>query len=245
MRKTLEICVDALESIFIAEKAGADRIELCSSLALEGLTPSYGMMKIAAQVSIPVYAMIRPRGGNFIYSSKEVECMLEDIYAAHNTQMAGVVFGCLTEDCSFDRDAMKSLYKAAKSKNLGVTVHRAFDAVKSPFEALDFLMDLGAERVLTSGLKPTAMEGVDLLAALTAHAKGRISIMAGSGINPENLAQCIEKTNANEFHFSAKKEGATGASSGSISNNPQDKSVIIADGALIAKARRILDEYER
>lgn len=241
MKRQLEICVDALDSVFIAEKAGADRVELCSALGLDGLTPSYGMMKIAAQVSIPVYAMIRPRGGNFIFNHNEVEWMLKDIHAAHKAQMTGVVLGCLTEASVFDMDVMKSLYKAAKSKNMGVTVHRAFDVVSEPFEALDFLMTLGAERLLTSGQKPTALEGADLLRQLVKYASGRISIMVGSGINPQNLAEAIQKTNAPEYHFSARKKVKSSDLPLQITNSFEEGGATIADRDLILAARRILD----
>ncbi len=245
MKKKLEVCVDVLESVFIAEKMGADRVELCSSLSLDGLTPSYGMMKVAALASVPIYAMIRPRSGNFIYTDKELEWMHEDIYAAYHTGIDGVVFGCLNVNSSFDKEAMRSLYKAAKSKNLGVTIHRAFDAVNDPFEALDFLMELGVERLLTSGQKQTALEGADLLFQLVQYSSNRISIMAGSGVNPENLRECIKKTNAHEFHFSARKTSKALSQNTNTINNVEADKPLIADGDLILRARHILDECER
>ncbi len=234
MKKHLEICVDMLASAFIAEKMGADRIELCSSLALDGLTPSYGMMKIAARLSIPIYAMIRPRGGNFVYTSQEIEWMLEDIHAVHQAGLDGIVFGCLNEDFSFDKDTMRILQKTAKSKNLPITVHRAFDVVKDPFEALDFLLEMGVQRLLTSGQKPSALEGAELIAQLVKQSQNKISIMAGSGVHPANLAECIQKTKAHEFHFSARKHAK---------NNIMNEDYIIADPDLISEARHILNKY--
>jgi copper homeostasis protein len=196
----LEICVDTVAATTLAARAGVARIELCAALSEGGLTPSQGLMKVAAGLSVESHAMIRPRAGGFIYSSEEVAAMLDDIAAAKEAGLAGVVFGALTRDGALDLPILSELIAAARP--LEVTLHRAIDMTQDPFLALEQAIDLGFQRILTSGQKETALEGVSVIAKLVAQAGGRIEIMAGSGINVENVEEIIQKTGISDVHSS-------------------------------------------
>lgn len=204
MSYQIEVCVDTIESLHNAISGGATRIELCSCLALGGLTPSFGLMKQAASISsVPVYAMIRPRQGDFLYSSEEVECMLEDIYMAQKCGLHGVVFGALTKHGDIDMLTTSEIIKASKS--LGVTFHRAIDLCADYSQALENVIELGCERLLTSGLAPTAFEGKKIITSMVEQASNRISIMAGSGVNARNAVSIIKETQVREIHLSGKE----------------------------------------
>ncbi|OEF28634.1 copper homeostasis protein CutC [Vibrio rumoiensis] len=199
----LEVCIDNLESLHLAISGGATRIELCSSLALGGLTPSYGFMKKSAELSsVPVYAMIRPRQGDFLYSTEDIESMIEDIHMAKQAGLQGVVFGTLNPQGNIDMQAAQSLMKAAGE--LGVTFHRAIDQCSDYAQAIEDIAALGCERILTSGLASTAEQGTDVIADMVKLAKGRFSIMAGAGVNIDNAANIIKHTGVNEVHLSGK-----------------------------------------
>jgi copper homeostasis protein len=199
----LEVCIDNLESLHYAQQGGASRIELCSSLALGGLTPSAGFMQLAAKhASIPVYAMIRPRQGDFLFSSDDVEIMLADIHAAKQAQLQGVVIGVLTKEGHIDRDILNSLMKEANG--LGVTFHRAIDQCIDPMAALDNIMAASCERILTSGLQANALDGVDMIADMVTYCGERLSIMAGAGVTATNAKQIITRTGISEIHLSGK-----------------------------------------
>ncbi len=201
----LEVCIDNIESLQHAISGGATRIELCSSLALGGLTPSYGFMQQAAKIStIPIYAMIRPRQGDFLYSEEEVEIMHCDIESAHQAGLHGVVLGVLNQDGDIHMPFATALCQHAKSLGLGVTFHRAFDQCCNPEQALDDVISLGCERILTSGLAPTAPEGCDVIHSLVKQADGRINIMAGAGVNADNVRSLVEHTHVQEVHLSGK-----------------------------------------
>ena len=205
MKPELEVCIDNLESLHLAVEGGADRIELCSSLALGGLTPSFGFMKKAAQLSsIPVYAMIRPRQGDFIFDAEDIECMLEDIEAASIAGLTGVVLGVTKSDGSLDMNTLEKLTQKAKSLNLGMTLHRAIDVSPDYKLALEQAIQLGFERVLTSGLAPTAESGLAVLEDMVQLAKGRIDIMAGAGVNAENASLLLQSSKVNALHLSGK-----------------------------------------
>ncbi|AXY01824.1 copper homeostasis protein CutC [Vibrio alfacsensis] len=205
MNTQLEVCIDNIESLHNAIAGGATRIELCSSLALGGLTPSYGFMQQAAKLSsVPVYAMIRPRQGDFFYSEEEIEMMRWDIEAAHQAGLNGVVFGVLTQDGDIHMPYATALCEFAQALGLGVTFHRAFDQCRDAEKALEEIISLGCERILTSGLAASAPQGIDVLTVLVAKAKGRIAIMAGAGINADNVSQLIEQTQVTEVHLSGK-----------------------------------------
>uniref|UniRef100_A0A3Q1GJL4 Copper homeostasis protein cutC homolog n=1 Tax=Acanthochromis polyacanthus TaxID=80966 RepID=A0A3Q1GJL4_9TELE len=187
----MEVCVDSVESAVNAERGGAGRLELCSSLLEGGLTPSLGLLQVVKQyVKIPVYVMIRPRGGDFLYSDQEVEVMRKDIEVMKSQGADGVVLGALTEDGRVDAELCMELL--------------AFDMVHDPAIALEALISLGFQRVLTSGCDSTSLEGLPLIKRLIDQAKGRIIIMPGGGITERNLQRILEGSGAQEFHCSAR-----------------------------------------
>lgn len=199
----IEIAVFSLESAITAINAGAHRIELCSAPAEGGLTPSAATMRLARKyIKIPIHVMIRPREGDFCYSEKEFEAMLLDIAAAKMVGMEGVVAGILNPDGTVDEKRMALLVDAAFPLN--VTFHRAFDMVKDQDEALEAIIYAGCTRILTSGGKQTAPEGIEKLAELVKKSGDRISIMPGSGVNINNIKNIIEITGVKEIHLSAR-----------------------------------------
>ncbi len=203
MSISVEVCVDNFESLRTAERAGADRIELCSSLVLGGLTPSNGFIQMAvAHATIPVYAMVRPRQGDFYYSEQEVEIMLKDIYAARLAGAQGVVLGVLDQTANIDRHVLKALM--GEAGQMGVTFHRAIDLCVNLEAGLETIIEAGCERILTSGQAKTALAGSACIAALVAQARGRISVMAGAGISHSNVNEIISKTEVADVHLSAK-----------------------------------------
>ena len=181
----VEICVEGIASAIAAGVGGADRIELCENLAVGGVTPSLGTLAYAAQhVPSTIHALIRPRGGDFVYSRAELQVMTNDLELCQ-WQARGAVFGVLDESNRVNIAAMRALIKAARPKS--ITFHRAFDIVRDPIEALDTLIDLGVDRVLTSGRPGPARDSIDLLAKLVAHAGDRITILAGGSVTPGDL----------------------------------------------------------
>jgi copper homeostasis protein len=199
----LEICCYSVQSAIIAEESGADRIELCAGVHEGGTTPSASCIKIIKKlVSIPVHVIIRPRGADFCYSDIEFECMKLDIIHCKENGVSGIVTGVLLSEGSIDVERTRELIDLAKPMNF--TFHRAFDMVKDHFKALEQLIEIGADRILTSGGEQTAVMGKDLLKGLVEKASGRIVIMLGSGINHENILSLKTHTGAKEFHCSAK-----------------------------------------
>lgn len=196
----VEVCTNSLESALNAEKGGADRIELCSTLGLGGITPSFGLLKsIKEHITIPVHVLIRPRSGDFLYTDLEFETMLKDIELCVDLGFEGLVSGVLCQDFSVDIPRVKALKKA--SGDLKFTFHRAFDWVKDPISALDELEKIGVDYILTSGQKIKAEEGIDLLEVLQERSS-RCTIMPGSGIRAENVMMFKEK-NFKIVHLSA------------------------------------------
>lgn len=194
----IEVCLDSAESAQAAADGGADRVELCASLVEGGITPSAGMIAATRQqIDVGLQVMIRPRGGDFCYSASEVDGMLHDIEVARDLGADGVVLGALTPDGRVDRSLTARLIAAAAP--LGVTFHRAFDMTREPAEALDALIELGIERLLTSGQEASALEGLELIAELIARAAGRMIVMPGCGITPRNLDRVLA-TGAREVH---------------------------------------------
>jgi copper homeostasis protein len=198
----LEVCVDRAEGLAAAIEGGADRVELCSALDVGGLTPSRGMMAQAAEADIPVYAMIRPHAGSFVFDRAAREIMLADIDAARECGLAGVVLGASLPDGRLDVDLLSAL--ADRARGMGTTLHRAFDLVPDPLAALEQAIELGFERILTSGLKTSAFDGAAAIATLVQHSGGRISIMAGSGIGPSNIVELLRSTGVREVHGSCR-----------------------------------------
>ena len=199
----LEVCVDSMASALAAQDGGAARIELCASLLEGGLTPSAATIEIARQqLTIDINVMIRPRGGDFLHTDLECAIMQRDIEVAKNADVNGIVIGLLTADGEIDTARLEPLI--AKARPLSVTFHRAFDMVADPHRALNTLIDLRVDRVLTSGLAPTAREGATTIVTLTKQAAGRIIVMPGGGINAQNIATIAQQTKARELHMSGR-----------------------------------------
>ena len=201
----VEVCANGVESCLAAQEGGADRVELCAGIPEGGTTPSYGEIQVARRVltSTRLHVIIRPRGGDFLYSDLEVERMAADIAVCRELGVDGVVFGCLKADGTLDMD--KNRYLMQCSHGMSVTLHRAFDRAADPVQALEDAIALGFDRILTSGQQPKAMQGVELLAQLHRQAAGRIILMAGSGVTEENIRDIREATGLTEFHFSARE----------------------------------------
>lgn len=205
MKPLIEICLESVESVIAAEKGGADRVELCSDLFEGGLTPTIGTVKTALKKSnIKINVMIRPRGGDFCYSDEEFEVMLEDVKALKDTGINGIVFGILTPEGDVDIVRSKELIELARP--LPVTFHRAFDMTRDPYKSLEDLINLGVDRVLTSGQEATVPEGADLLEELVKIAGDRIIVMPGCGITERNFPKLQEKIKAKEYHIYLPKE---------------------------------------
>lgn len=196
----LEVCASNLASALAAEQGGAERIELCSALSVGGITPSYGLLQhLSTTTRLEIMTLIRPREGNFVYTGRELEVMENDIRALRGL-CSGVVIGALTPQGEIDLAAMKRLMKAAQG--MPVTFHRAFDRCRDPFTALEQIIDLGCIRILTSGQQPQAIQGIDLLRCLNEQAAGRIIIMPGGGVTPDNARAILDHTSCQEIHAS-------------------------------------------
>jgi copper homeostasis protein len=195
----VEVCADSVASAIAAERGGAARVELCSSLIEGGVTPSGGLIEMTrAAVSMPLHVMIRPRGGDFCYEAEEFETMKRDIAVAKRLGANGVVFGIL--DANGNVDVARTRQLADLARPLAVTFHRAFDMTADLFRALEDVCIAGADRVLTSGGEPTSLQGQETIAQLVRKAEGRIVVMPGSGIRPENARRLVERTGVKEVH---------------------------------------------
>lgn len=199
---TLEICVDTPDDLAAAIEAQVDRIELCSALDLGGLTPTPGMIELAKGSDVPIYAMIRPRAGDFIYTPSEVRSMEADIAAMQSAGFEGVVFGVLNRDKTLDIATLSRLCSAAG--DMGKTLHRAVDEMPLPRTAVQTAIDLGFERILTSGGANTAVEGLDEIVEMNSVANGRIEIMAGSGVSYRVVDQ-LDRAGIHSFHASCRE----------------------------------------
>jgi copper homeostasis protein len=205
----LEIIAYDIEGCVLAERNGADRIELCTDPHLGGTTPTLSLLKEAVElVKIPIHVMIRPRGGDFNYTEEEFYRMLECIPAIRDLGAAGVVFGVLNSDYTFDVYRNRLLMN--QCKNLNVTFHRAFDELAHPYTSLRKIIDLGFNRILTSGQQDTAIEAAEFLSELVSEAANAITIMPGSGITSRNIAMLDHIIGAREYHTSAKKVDGQG-----------------------------------
>ncbi len=205
----IEVCANSAASCVTAEQGGAARVELCAGIPEGGTTPSYGEMVTARRaIGIQMNVIIRPRGGDFLYTPAEMQAMLLDIEAAKAAGADGVVFGCLRADGTIDIERNRQLKEAAG--NLSTTFHRAFDVCRDPFTALEEIIALGFDRILTSGQEASAPQGAALLAELVRRADGRIIIMPGCGVNEHNVAELARATGAQEFHMSARHRVESG-----------------------------------
>ena len=203
---TFEVCIDSVQSAINAQEAGANRVELCDNLFEGGTTPSAGMIKQVRKAApdIKLFVIIRPRGGDFVYSEDEINIMLSDIEMASQFGGDGRVSCWLVEDGDIDTANTKKLIEACNG--LSFTFHRAFDMCKDPLKAIDQLASIGVNRILTSGLEQTADLGIEFIKKIILHANNRLNILVGSGIKPDNIKLIADRTQAKEFHFSARRE---------------------------------------
>ncbi|HEY9113441.1 MAG TPA: copper homeostasis protein CutC [Bacteroidales bacterium] len=199
----IEVCVNSVESAVNAQKGGATRVELCDNLLEGGTTASAGtLLAVRAKLICELNVLIRPRGGDFLYNNTELETIMNDIAFAKKAGADGIVFGFLTEEGKIDVTLLKEMITQARP--LSITFHRAFDMCDDPFEALEQLIKLRVDRILTSGQKQTALEGSTLLKQLIQKAGNQIIIMPGGGIRPINIEKLIKKTGAREYHVSSR-----------------------------------------
>lgn len=234
----LEVIGFTLEGCIMAQQAGAHRIELCDSPADGGTTASYGFIKAAREkLQIDLFPIIRPRGGDFLYTDDEFEIMKTDVKLCKDLGCDGVVIGMLTKDGKVDKKRCAALVNYAYP--LGVTFHRAFDRTVNAFKALEDIIEIGCERILTSGQKPNALQGIDLIKQLIEKADDRIIIMPGSGVTSDNIVQIAQATAAVEFHASARMK----MKSKMTYNNPalnENLESMIVDEAEIKKMLALL-----
>lgn len=222
----LEVIAFTIESCLLIEQAGAHRIELCDNPADGGTTPSYGFLKEARErTSLDLYPMIRPRGGDFLYSDEEFHMMKKDVQLCKELGCEGVVIGLLNSDGTIDEKRTAALVEQAYP--MGVTFHRAFDRVRDGMEALETLINIGCERILTSGLTPNVTEGISFLTDLVKAADERIIIMPGSGVRSSNIAVLAQQTGATEFHTSARTTIASRMNYLNPAMNEELKSLIV------------------
>ena len=205
----IELCVEGIDGFLAAQDAGADRVELCASLVEGGLTPSLATIRAAVKAArIPVHVIIRPRGGDFLYSQTEFETMVEDVATLRDEGVSGIVIGCLTPDGRIDEARTRRLVEAARA--MSVTCHRAFDMTADAGEALEALIRCGVDRVLTSGQRDTALEGLTILKAVGEQAAGRIVIMGCGALDADNIRKVRDGANLTELHFAALKTVPSG-----------------------------------
>lgn len=236
----MEICVDSLESARNAVEGGASRLEICSALSEGGLTPSPGLIKqIRSFATIPLYAMIRIRGGDFVYTTEEIDAMLHDLMILKDHHANGFVFGALTSDCEIDTVACEKIISAARP--LPVTFSRAFDLTSDPVKSMQVLADLGFQRILTSGQRNSALEGLELIKTLIQKTQ-KLIIMPGAGITKDNIRKIME-SGAKEFHASAKRRKMVtyGANRVRLGVNENDF-INVTDRELVMELVDIVDE---
>jgi copper homeostasis protein len=244
----IEVCAYSLESCLNAQQAGARRIELCGGLGEGGTTPSAGLIEAVREaVDIDLYVMVRPRGGDFVYDEYELDTMRRDIDVARRLGANGVVLGVLLPTGEVDVARTRQLVQYAAP--LGVTFHRAFDLTPDPVQALEDVIATGAKRILTSGLKPTAIQGAELLAQLVRQANDRIEIMAGSGVSADS-APALTATGVHALHLTGKafrpgKQTYFPADISMAGEIPDERSVLYSDPARIAAVVRLADQKEK
>lgn len=246
-RILLEICCGSADDCVEAERGGADRVELNSALFLGGLTPSLGTVRIAAQTcKIPIMAMIRPRAGGFCYTAREFESMEQDARALIEAGAAGIVFGCLTSEGTPDVERNARLTAIAHDMGAQAVFHRAIDVVPDWRAALDALIQLGVDRVLTSGQMPSAPLGLDVIADMVEYTAGRIEILPGAGINARNIRSVLRATGCTQAHMSAKSAQRDASCTGNAAIHfggalyPPEYSFDMVDSARVGAIREMI-----
>lgn len=237
----LEVCVDSPRGLQAAIAGGADRIELCSSLALGGLSPSPGLVELARRAPIPVYAMVRPRPGDFVFDADDEAAMLAEVDALRGAGLAGVVLGANRSDGTLDAYLLTRLVNRARG--MGTTLHRAFDLTPDLSAALETAVELGFERVLSSGARRTAIEGADVLSQLAREADGRIAIMPGSGVNAGNVGDFLQGGTIHEVHASCRSPAVLDPASRSLAFGFQTQGEAETDMHKVAQLRGVLSTY--
>ena len=235
----LEICIDSYESFINAKGAGTDRVEICSALDLDGISPSVGLVsKISKEKNIEKVVMIRPRPYDFFYNDEEFEIMKEEIKIYKDFDIDGFVLGLLKKDGRIDLDRTRKLVELSRPKD--VCFHRAFDYSKDGEEVIEDLIEIGIKRILTSGKRATAIEGIDLLARINYKFKDKIELMAGSGVNYSNIKEIYRKSGIENFHMSAKNKRKTEMTHLKEDNLYQD--IGFSDRLLIRKAKETIEK---
>ena len=240
----IEVCCYNLESAINAQEAGADRIELCADRYHGGTTPSYGTMEVVrSRVKLPVFVMIRPRGGDFLYAREELDVMAHDIQMAKELGFNGVVMGVLKSDGAIDIEVMKHLIALARPLN--VTFHRAFDLTPDPIKSMQELVSLGVDRLLTSGQHRSAFEGRDIIKTLVGLTEGKLEILPGAGITEDNVHELLRHTGVREIHVSASGTRASlmkfKTQEVLMGDNDSEYSVDVADKDRIRRFRELVD----
>jgi len=247
-RITIEVCCGSYEDVVIAESAGADRVELNSALFLGGLTPSLGcLIETKKNTAIPVIAMLRPREAGFYYSDYEYAVIKRDanLFLEHGAD--GLVFGFLRPNGTFDKARMGELIDVCRKAGKAAVCHRAFDVTPDPIAALDTLIELGVDRVLTSGQQPNVINGANMILELLQHAKGRIEILPGAGLKYSNIADFVKKTGVEQVHLSAsmlRSETSTAMNPGIHFGGalyPREDVVSVTDGDAVRLISSILE----
>ncbi|XP_053976640.1 copper homeostasis protein cutC homolog [Hylaeus volcanicus] len=236
----MEICIDCLESARNAIEGGASRLEVCAALSEGGLTPTPGFLKKIKNLSpVPVYAMLRLRAGDFVYAKEEMDVMLQDLKILKDHGADGFAFGALTSNSEINVEYCKDVLSAANP--LPVTFHRAFDEVDNPLKSLETLVELGFERILTSGQRDTAEEGLELIGCLVREARRRIVVMPGSGITKDNILKVKTVSGAKEFHASAKKKTMVSGGTNKVKiGSSKTTCIMVTDSALVREMVQIL-----
>ena len=244
----LEACVNSAISAFEAQEGGANRVELCDNLLEGGTTPGAGTIRVARKLlKIDLFVMIRPRGADFLYNEREFEIMKEDIHTAKESGADGLVFGILNPDGTVDKQRMQLLVSLARPCK--VNCHRAFDMTRDPFRAMEDLVSIGVDRILTSGQSESALSGAGLIRQLIQKSRGRIAIMPGNGVKEDNLLQVARETGATEFHIHLDKSVKTGMNffNEKVQMGKPGQSeyeIIVTDRERVANARKIIDSFD-
>lgn len=246
MQGLLEACVDSVESAIIAEKGGADRLEVCANLIIGGTTPGVSQFRqIREKCKILLNVLIRPRFGDFLYTDAEFQMIRDDVKLFRELGADGVVVGCLTADGYLDLERMKKLREQAG--DMSMTLHRAFDVCRDPYQALEEAAELGIDTILTSGQQEHCVDGKELLDKLIRQADGRVRILVGSGVNAEVIGRLMDEIHATSFHMSGKQV----LESGMIYRNDRvnmglpgigEFDIYRTDEEQIRRARRVMDE---